>query len=255
MKIHKLPEQHIHPSAVSSYYKGNEHGLLLIHGFTGTPMDMRFLASELHGQGYTISIPRLPGHGTSYKDFHQSNWKQWLRRVYDEYMELESRCSSVSIVGLSMGGLLGIILASTFSPRKLVLAAPAVKLSASLLFLTPILSRFVQRYHIPYIPKEGDGDIVELRPEYWTWQHVWGGAHLYALQRKAKKRLSKVTCDTLTIVSKADLTVPWSAKDIIEKRIGSTVHKTIVLEDSPHVLVNANRKEDVAAAISNWLQP
>lgn len=86
------------------FLAGGEKAVLLIHGYTGSPREMLWLGTQLHKAGYTVSIPRLPGHGTNKEDFLATSWKDWLRRVYDEYLDLSEAYKTVYIGGLSMGG-------------------------------------------------------------------------------------------------------------------------------------------------------
>lgn len=253
MKVSKLVPAKVCPLSVSRYLPGGEHAVLLIHGFTGSPHDMIYLGTQLNRQGYTVSIPRLPGHGTCYEDFRQSSWDQWLRRVFDEYADLQQRFARVSIAGISMGALLATIVAAKFTPAKLVLAAPAFVVSNPYIGLTPILSKFVQRYRKQYEPDPTKPGLAILEQEYWSWQHVWGARHLYTLQKIATKHLPLVKSDVLTIASRNDTVVPITVLDKLNANITANMHKSIVLKDSRHVVVNDCEKELVAGEISDWL--
>ncbi len=252
MNIKKIGAQQVNPAAISRYFPGDSRAVLLIHGFTGTPFDMVYLGTQLNSQGFTVSIPRLPGHGTSYRDFRQSSGEQWLRRVIDEYMELEQRHSEVYIAGLSMGGLLTIILSGMFNPKKIALAAPAITTYNRLLPIAPMVGKFLHRYPITYTKENTDPNIRKLEPEYWQWQQVWGAGHLYSLQVQAKKYLPRITAPTLTIVSNKDEMVPPDAAKIISRKIGCEVHKVAEIENSPHIIVNDNERELVARLICTW---
>jgi hypothetical protein len=62
--------------------------ILLLHGYTGYAGDMRFLATRLNEAGYSVVVPRYPGHGTNSRDFRSTTWRDWLRRATDAYLEL-----------------------------------------------------------------------------------------------------------------------------------------------------------------------
>jgi carboxylesterase len=83
---------------------GSRHGVLVLHGFTGNPQSMRPLAEALANAGYTVELPRLPGHGTSVEDMMTTGWSDWSGAADAAYEELASRCDRVAVVGLSMGG-------------------------------------------------------------------------------------------------------------------------------------------------------
>ncbi|HKK48867.1 MAG TPA: alpha/beta fold hydrolase, partial [Alkalispirochaeta sp.] len=78
--------------------------ILLFHGFTGYPGDMRYLAGRLNEAGYTTVVPRLPGHGTNHEDFQSTSARDWRRKAVDAYLEVASRHDHVVVGGLSMGG-------------------------------------------------------------------------------------------------------------------------------------------------------
>jgi carboxylesterase len=90
---------------------GRDVGCLLIHGFTGTPYEMRFLGERLHAAGYSVGGVRLAGHATRVEDLAQSGWSDWDQSVEDGFEQLSRHCSRIVGIGLSMGALLGVGLA------------------------------------------------------------------------------------------------------------------------------------------------
>src|SRR5689334_14617971 len=109
------------------------HGVLLLHGFGDTPQTLGYLATFLHGQGWGIRVPLLPGHGRTLEAFAASRCADWIDLARAELAALRSRYETVSIVGLSMGGSLATILAGE-SPdlRALVLLAPYLSMPTRL---------------------------------------------------------------------------------------------------------------------------
>lgn len=228
--------------------------VLLIHGFTGHPGDMAYLGRRLQASGFTVSVPRLPGHGTNAADFLQTGWRDWLRASVDAYLTLRSRHDRVHIAGLSMGGLLTIVLASQFHPERIALAAPALVIANRSIGFAPLLAPFLARLPAKSTGGEGSGDpdLDALQEEYWRWDWVRPAAQLLSLKALARRLLPSVRSRTLTIVSKADRTVRLDSAELIERRIGASVRKTVVLERSPHVVVNDIEKEVVAEEIVRW---
>ena len=240
------------PECEEHFFQGNDQCVLLIHGYTGSPHDMLFLGKQLHKHGFSVYIPRLPGHGTNHIDFLNSNYNQWLRKVVDTYINLKKDFSEVLCCGLSMGGLLTLLLASIFNPRKIALAAPALKASNHLIYLTPLISLFLKKIKRPVSEKHQEDHLRKLQSEYWDYDWPPKARDLLKLQRLAKARLSKVHSDCLTIVSKNDQTVPLEVLDIIGNGISSNKKEQVILEKSPHVVVNDIEKERVAQEIINW---
>jgi carboxylesterase len=85
---------------------GGPIGVVLSHGFTGTPASMRPWAQYLAAAGYTVRLPLLPGHGTSWQEANRTGWPDWYGAVEAAYRELAQRCRVVFAAGLSMGGTL-----------------------------------------------------------------------------------------------------------------------------------------------------
>ena len=92
-----------------------EVGVLLCHGFTGTPQSMRSWAEHLAGEGFTVRLPLLPGHGTNWRDCNRTGWPDWYGAVDAAFTDLRARCRQVFVCGLSMGGTLA--LAPRRTPR------------------------------------------------------------------------------------------------------------------------------------------
>ena len=83
----------------------------MLHGFTGSPASVRPWAEGLHEAGYTVSVPRIAGHGTSPSDLNQTNWSDWYSSAEDAYVELSQKCDRVFVAGFSVGGALALKLA------------------------------------------------------------------------------------------------------------------------------------------------
>ncbi|MGJ8454548.1 alpha/beta hydrolase [Pseudothermotoga sp. U03pept] len=247
LKIYNEKIRLLDPICLPIFKKNGSTGVLLIHGFTGSPHDMNYLADRLYQSGFTVSVPRLPGHGTSHKDFLNSKWKDWLRRSIDAYIDLTIHCDKIYVVGLSMGALLATIVAARFKSPKLVLAAPAFQVTDKRLPLTPLMSLFVS-YTRKEPPNFEDASLNKLAQEYWNKIFIKPAAQLYRLQRTAIEHLEMVQSETLVIVTQKDNSVPMSVLDIIRSRLKNQF-KTVVLEKSAHPVTNDIEKELVAEKI------
>ena len=78
--------------------------MLVLHGFTGNPDSMRPIAEWRADQGYSVELPRLPGHGTTVEDLRPPRWTDWTKTAEAAFDALSARCARVALVGLSMGG-------------------------------------------------------------------------------------------------------------------------------------------------------
>ena len=99
------------PGAEPFHSDGGPVGVLLCHGFTGSPQSMRPWAERLAAAGLTVSLPRLPGHGTRWEEMNLTRWQDWYAEVDRALTTLLARCERVFVMGLSMGGTLAIRLA------------------------------------------------------------------------------------------------------------------------------------------------
>ena len=115
--------------------------MLLCHGFTGSPQSLRGWADYLAGQDLTVSLPRLPGHGTTWQEMAQTGADDWYAEVDAAFVRLASRCEQTFVFGLSMGGCLALRLAETHGSavRGLVLVNPSLAPDTRLFLLVPVL--------------------------------------------------------------------------------------------------------------------
>ena len=101
------------PGAGTFFFEGSDVGCLLIHGFTGTPQNIRPLGDFLARRGLTVLAPRLAGHGTTVDEFEQSGPEDWIATINSGVDQLKRTCSSVFAIGISMGGTLALHLGAT----------------------------------------------------------------------------------------------------------------------------------------------
>ncbi len=134
------------PSSAGPFSAGKEQvGVLLCHGFTGSPRSLRAWADQLLAAGFRVSLPRLPGHGTSWQDLNRTQWTDWYAVVDREFAILSAECRQVFVAGLSMGGGLALRLAEQHHDKiaGLVLVNPAIMLSDKRLLVLPVLRRLM----------------------------------------------------------------------------------------------------------------
>lgn len=257
----KLRDTCIRRCALPRRMGKGRNAVLGLHGYMGYPGELDYPARKLADAGYTVSLPRHPGHGTCGEDFNLSNGEAWLRGAVDAYLELQADHEKVHIMGHSMGGVLAVLLASLFPVEKMVLMAPAVKLSHPL-FLSEPLSLFVDKVlnkplwqpdeSIRFLDDRDEGDDLYLGQEYWTWSYFRRLADLSRLRRRSQASLPSVNAHILTIMGRKDPTVSEKAARIIERRAGGRV-KTVFLENSAHLLPYESEYEKNAELTVSWM--
>jgi carboxylesterase len=98
--------------SLSTYHEGGDVGFLLIHGMSGTPVELRYISNGLAKEGYTVSVPQLAGHCGTYEELKRSTWQEWLASAEAALETMRSRCSHVFVGGLSMGAVLALKVAA-----------------------------------------------------------------------------------------------------------------------------------------------
>lgn len=231
-------------------FRGSEHGVLLVHGFTGSPSEMRLLGEHLARQGFTVHAPRLPGHGTNPRDLEKTNWQQWYSAVEDGYHLLSGLCQDVVVIGLSMGGLLSLLLASEYPVTRVVsLSTPIYIADERLRWLR------VYRMFKRFVPKSRRK--MDVPAIYNVGYHVTplrSLASLLNLINYVQQRLAKIRAPLLVIQSKAEHTVKPESADYIYKRAGSRNKELIWLERSGHIVTLDMEREAVFEQITRFIQ-
>ena len=134
------------PGAEPFDHSGGPVGVLLCHGFTGSPQSLRGWADYLAAQGLTVSLPRLPGHGTTWQDLAQTGGDDWYAEVDAAFCRLASQCEQTFVFGISMGGCLALRLAEAHGSavRGLVLVNPSLAPDTKLFLLAPVLKHVLR---------------------------------------------------------------------------------------------------------------
>ena len=125
---------------------GDSVGVLILHGFTGSPQTIRDWASSLAAAGLTVRAPLLAGHGGPWQDLAKTGWTDWYADAERAFAELSSRCSQVFVAGLSMGGCLALRLAETQGSlvSGVVVVNPSLAADTPLIALAPALKYAVK---------------------------------------------------------------------------------------------------------------
>lgn len=232
---------------------GGRDAALLIHGWTGWPGRLAYLAERLHAAGLSVHVPRLPGHGTSMQDMLATRAEDWLRRSVDEYLDLRDRYETVYLAGTSMGALIATIIAARYDVPRLALLAPAFHTRNRLLFLSPLGKLIVPRLRGAWREdQESDPRTVEMGREYSSYNYLRNAAELRRIQRAARRSLGAVRAPTLVVVSQSDRTVPEQVANFVEARCGADRIERLEVERSNHHVAHDVDRRQVADAVVAW---
>jgi carboxylesterase len=237
---------------------GGPRGVLLIHGFTGSPHEMRPLGGALAARGYTVAAPALAGHATSPEDLEWTKWTDWYGTAQDALDRLKGRCERVFAAGLSMGGLLAAKLAAD-RPADVaalaVLAAPLYLSGLNGMFATA--ARFSpMRYFLPMLPKLKSADpriraIHERHPSYGVIP-TRAAASLWNLMMIMRLEMPRVRAPALLVYSKSDGEVPYVNMHMASALIGSERLSRLTLLRSSHLLTLDLEAETVCAEVAGF---
>ena len=208
-------------------------GVLLVHGFTGSPASMRPWGEYLNQRGYTVSVPLLPGHGGQVEDLNAVKWQEWPAKVEAELNLLLQSCEKVFICGLSMGGGTALNVAARYNKELsgIVLVNPMIHVKYIPHQLAWVISRFQKM-------RESVGDDIK-RPgvtEYgYDFLPTVGVYEMLKMLSQTRKSLSKVQVPMQLFHSVDDHTLPVTNTEIIMREIGSAQKQRIELVNSFHV--------------------
>jgi len=221
------------PGAEPFSADGGRIGVLLSHGFTGSPASMTPWAKHLAEQGYAVRVPRLPGHGTTWKDMNRTRWEQWYAELDTALTDLHSVCDQVVVAGLSMGGCLVLRLAQQRPDDvdAVVLVNPAINVARLDIKLVPAL-----QWVIPARPGIGN-DIKKVGGDEVGYDKtpLKALASQLKMWKDVRANLGKVTQPLLMFRSDDDHVVDVTSKELVLSGVSSTVKEFVELHDSFHV--------------------
>lgn len=229
--------------AASFFIEGNEVGVLLCHGFLGTPQSMRDLGEGVAAYGCTVFCPRLPGHGTDYRDLESFTYKDWFQEVEQAYHELKKRCRVVYVVGQSMGGTLTLDLASKYQDIKgIFLLNPAIRI--------PAFERY-REMDVEYVREEQPDikrqDVVEITYDYTP---VSAYHQLLDYMEVVRTKLPEVQCEVTCFQSLEDHVVPPWNTDYVLEHVGAKGKRSYPLHHSYHIASMDYELDDIIEAIA-----
>jgi carboxylesterase len=242
----------IMPGAEPFEAEGGPVGVLFCHGFTGTPQSLRPWAEHVAAAGFTVALPRLPGHGTRWQDMTVTRWTDWYGEVERAFDQLRSRCTDVFACGLSMGGTLALRLAEQRPGEVagLVLVNPSLITERPDAVFLPLLRR-VLRSMKPIASDIKKAGVVELAYDRMPLE---GAYQLSLLWKTTRADLSKITAPILTFRSRVDHVVEPASGRLLSAGCTACEVEEHILEDSYHVATLDNDAPAIFAGSVDWIR-
>jgi carboxylesterase len=238
------PDTGIIKGAHPVYLEGkNGKAVLMLHGYIGSPTDLGRLPELLNREGFSVSVPLLPGHGRDPRDFAKTKPSDFVHFANTEYRRLRANHSTVIVVGFSMGGAIAAILAEGRKPGGLVLLAPYFQIKHEWYYLLPteywnwLLTPVIPYvYRLPAfrrirnkaaIPKLAGYDYIAMR----------GARAAIALQRRAAKAALHIRVPTLIVHSTEDRATDYRASEKLAKCLPAGMAEFLQVQNSDHMLM------------------
>jgi carboxylesterase len=231
---------------------GGDQGVLLIHGFTGAPAEVRLLGEYLHNKGFTVLAPRLCGHGTTVEEMSKTKWSHWYSAAEDGYHILKSLCKGITVVGLSMGGLLALKLGAEYPIDKLVSLSTPIYIVDKRVNMLPMYRMFRE-----FVPKKRKV-FMDIDPQYsvgYNATPLSSLSSLIELIQHVNKLLPSITAPLLIIQARSEHTVQPRSASYIYDKVGSEEKKLIWLEKSGHIVTLDVDRDQVFKEITEWIIP
>jgi carboxylesterase len=237
---------------------------LLLHGYTGTPYEVRVLGDDLVDRlGLAVHAPLLPGHGDDPAVLNRLSWQDWLDAAVAGFDRLDGLDPTLPgggrrprvVVGSSMGGLLALQLCRRRAVDAVVLLAPALRFHEAATVGIAALSAGLWRLR-PFLPKEGPGgdvaaaDAARVNPTYKI-MPTRGITELFALQWQTERILAEITTPLCVFHGELDQTIAPSSSRIIARRVSSPVVEHHRLRRSRHLVgldLERDRVSELAVA-------
>lgn len=223
------------------FNKECKRGVYLIHGFTSTTYELLDLAKFLSENGFYVRLDILPGHGTTINDCNKTKYNEWIKHVEEGVAEVASGCDEVHVIGISMGAILALHLATLFPLTSMIEAAVVFKFKNefNVRVLVPLLSWLITKKN--KFTQYEDGKKLKF---YGYSEYPMKALNeMRKLTNDVRPRLPQVKCPIMLIHTKNDLTSIMENYHIVKESISSEEQTDLILEASTHNLFVGGKEQ------------
>ena len=230
------------------FHHGGKDGVLLIHGFTGSPSEMKGLGNHLAHRGYTVLAPRLAGHSTCPSDLRRTTWQDWVASAEDGIFLLRGECERIHLIGLSVGAIIAFYLAARHPVASVISMNGGlfVRRDWRLQFL-PLL-----QFIYPYMKKAQPLSVMPERIRYAT-RPVRSIREVLTFMSETRRILPQLSVPVCLMQSRKDKIIPPRNLELLAELLGENVQARFWFEESGHVLSAGCEKELVWQRTADFL--
>jgi carboxylesterase len=251
-KENPMNDEVVMKDAEPFFFPGNDIGVLVCHGFTGSTQSMRYLGRHLGNAGYTVMAPRLKGHGTTVQDMARTTASDWIESVDAALSTLRATCSRIFMVGLSMGGTLTLYTAAKHADA----ISGAISINAPLQINSPDLAGLALDRQAPDLIGGIGSDLKDPNVKELAYEQVPVPAlrQIYALAAVTRDLLPSIRCPVMVMHSRDDhLAHPLNAS-LIFQGVGSSRIDMRWLENSFHVATIDYDKDLICRSTEEFIE-
>ncbi len=241
-----------HQDNYPSFHKAGDTGVLLVHGFTASPLEMKPLADYLESLGFSVYNARIVGHGSDYKYINMTDYADWYDSVKYGFFTLKRNCKKIFVIGESMGGLVALMTAHLNEAAGAVLLAPCIRIKAPLANLTPYVAKI-----LPKLPKLGF-DMQYADIYYNNWPMV-GVGELYHFTEYVQRVMKDFSMPLLGFQFPGDAVVSAKAtKQFFENvpSVDKTYRQFPPSDGQTHILTSHfnQYRDEMFKEIAEWMR-
>jgi esterase/lipase len=221
--------------------KEERRGVLLIHGFSSSPAEMKVLGDSLHKAGFDVLGMRLPGHGTSPADLRESEKEVWIKETKMGMALISRYCPKTYLIANSMGAMVGLIAmgTSSFNPAAYIAIAPAFRIKDRRINLVSYVDA-AQRVYQLFSDLKTEWPYQDARPENphinYGLMPYHGLFELQQVTKDAQGYIDKLTMPTFFIQADKEYTVDPEATYAAFEKVPAEKKKLLKLDEARHVL-------------------
>ena len=225
----------------------NGIGVLLIHGFSASPHEVRELAEYLNARGYTVYAPLLTGHGTNPEALKYVTWQDWEWDANNAYDYIKAYTDRVVVGGVSLGGALAIHIATKQEVEAVISIGSPIYLQNKMANYAYILQYFIEY-------NENKRLTEEQKQYYYYNRSGFAIAQFMDYVNTYSKELDKVTEPILILQAKNDVTIEPTSAQYIYNYIGSGKKELVTYQGESHVILDGPEKDQAIKDIYNFIE-